>query len=227
MAKTISIKANVRRDVGRTAVKATRAQGKVPGVLYGKREAQPLEVNAKDLKDALSHSASENVLVDLQVEADAKTENRLALIQEVQHHPLKDYIVHIDFHEIAQDEKLQTEVPVEAIGEAAGVKTGGGLLDATLRHLTVECLPKDLPELIQVDVSHLELNQAVHVSEIKVPAGVRVLNPKDLAVFIVHAPKAEEEKPAAAAEVVQPEVIKEKKVEEGAADAKADGKDKK
>jgi large subunit ribosomal protein L25 len=225
MAKTISIKASVRRDIGRNAVKAVRKQGKVPGVLYGKREAQALEVNAKDLQDALAHSSSENVLVDLQVQADTKMENRLALIQEVQHHPLKDFIVHIDFHEIAQDEKLQTEVPVEAFGEAAGVKNSGGLLEVTLRHLTVECLPKDLPEIFRVDVSHLELGQAVHVSEIPAPEGVTILNPPDLAVFIVHAPKQEDEKPVAAAEVTQPEVIKEKKVEDAAGDAKAGAKD--
>lgn len=228
MAKTVLLKAQKRNGIGRTAVKSLRAGGRVPAVIYGKRQSEALSLDSKELLDVLHHSTSENVLVDLEVISDSKTEKRLALIQDVQHHPLKDYIVHIDLHEIAQDEKLHTEVPVQEVGEPVGVKTGGGLLEAALRHLRVECLPKDLPEIITVDVSHLNVGQAVHVGEIALPAGVTVLNHKDLPVFIVHAPAVEEEVKPGTAEITQPEVIKEKKTEEAAAaDAKggkAEGK---
>ena len=221
MAKSVLLKAATRKGIGRTALKGVRKAGNVPGVLYGKQASQAIEINAKELVSVLQHASSENVLVDLELKSDAKTEKRLALIQDIQHHPLKDYVIHVDLHELAADEKLHTEVTVETVGEPAGVKTGGGLLELVLRHLRVECLPKDLPEIITIDVSHLEIGQAIHVGEIQLPAGVTVLNPKDLPVVAVAAPTKEEEPVAVAAEVAQPEVIKEKKAEDApAADAK-------
>jgi large subunit ribosomal protein L25 len=149
-------------------------------------------------------------------------DQHLALLLDVQHHPLEDYIVHVDLHEIAQDEILHAEVPVVSTGEPVGVKSGGGLLETMLRTIRVACLPRDLPELITVDVSHLEIGKSVHVSELKFPEGVKATNPPELPVFSVFAPK-EETVEAPTAEVQQPEVIKEKKPEEGAAPA-ADAK---
>jgi large subunit ribosomal protein L25 len=111
---------------------------------------------------------------------------------------------------------------VTSEGEPLGVKTGGGLLETMLRTIRVACLPRDLPDLITVDVSHLEIGHSVHVSELKLPAGVTVTNPPELPVFSVFAPK-EEVAEAPTTEVTQPEVIKEKKPEEGAAPA-ADAK---
>jgi large subunit ribosomal protein L25 len=226
MAKSVLLKAATRNGIGRTALKGVRKAGNVPGVLYGKKASQAIEINAKELIGVLQHASSENVLVDLELKSNDKTEKRLALIQDIQHHPLKDYVIHVDLHELAADEKLHTEVTVETVGEPAGVKTGGGLLEVVLRHLRVECLPKDLPEIITIDVSHLEIGQAIHVGEIQLPAGVTVLNPKDLPVVAVAAPTKEEEPvAAAAAEVAQPEVIKEKKADDApAADAKGGAK---
>ncbi len=105
--------------------------------------------------------------------------------------PIKDYIIHIDLHEIAQDEILHAEVPVTSVGEPLGVKTGGGLLETMLRTIRVACLPRDLPDLITVDVSHLEIGHSVHVSELKLPEGVKASNPPELPVFSVFAPKEE------------------------------------
>jgi large subunit ribosomal protein L25 len=227
MSKALSLQVSQRAGIGRAAVKLVRKSGRVPGVLYGKAKDQavrsrPIEIESKKLAALLQKSTSENVLVDVEL-TDAqgkKVDQHLALLLDVQHHPLEDYIVHVDLHEIAQDEILHAEVPVVSTGEPVGVKSGGGLLETMLRTIRVACLPRDLPDLITVDVSHLEIGHSVHVREVKLPEGVKAANPPELPVFSVFAPK-EEVVEAPAAEVVQPEVIKEKKVDEAAApDAK-------
>ena len=229
MAKTIPLQVSTRAGTGRAAVKAVRRTGRVPGVLYGKAKdksvrSRPIEIDAKKLKTLLHSSSSENVLVDVEVtdQSGAKVDQHLALLLDVQHHPLEDYIIHIDLHEIAQDEILHAEVPVTSVGEPVGVKNGGGLLETMLRTIRVACLPKNLPELFTVDVSHLEIGHSVHVRELTLPEGVTVTNPPELPVFSVFAPK-EETVETPTAEVQQPEVIKEKKVEGEAAPA-ADAK---
>jgi large subunit ribosomal protein L25 len=232
MAKTVSLQVSSRAGTGRRAVKELRKAGRVPGVLYGKAEkgvrSRAIAIDAKKLQSMLHSSTSENVLVDVELldDAGAKLDQHLAILLDVQHHPLEDYIVHIDLHEIAQDEILHAEVPVTSAGEPAGVKTGGGLLETMLRTIRVACLPRNLPELITVDVSHLEIGKSVHVNEIKLPEGVTATNPPELPVFSVFAPK-EEVVETPTAEVSQPEVIKEKKPEGEAApapDAKGGGK---
>jgi large subunit ribosomal protein L25 len=231
MSKTVSLQVSQRAGIGRTALKAVRKSGRVPGVLYGKAKdktvrSRPIEIEAKKLAALLQSSSSENVLVDVEVTdpSGKKVDQHLALLLDVQHHPIKDYIIHIDLHEIAQDEILHAEVPVTSTGEPVGVKTGGGLLETMLRNIRVACLPRNLPEVITVDVSHLEIGHSVHVSELVLPEGVTVSNPPELPVFSVFAPK-EEVAATPAAEVKQPEVIKEKKVDEAAApDAKGGAK---
>ena len=233
MAKTVSLQVSQRSGVGRTALKAVRKAGRVPGILYGKAKdsgvrSRTIQIDAKKLQSVLHSSTSENVLVDVEFtdETGKKVDSGLALLQDVQHHALEDYIIHIDLHEIAQDEILHAEVPVTSVGEPDGVKNGGGLLETMLRTLRVACLPRDLPELFTFDVSHLKIGQSVHVSDLKLPEGVKVSNPPELPVFSVFAPK-EEVVETATTEVTQPEVIKEKKVEGEAAvpEPKSGGKD--
>jgi large subunit ribosomal protein L25 len=222
MAQKLQLKAKTRTETGKGAAKRLRGQGVVPAVIYG-AHTKPINVAVavKDLETVLHRATSENVLVDLQVDEDGKTKNRLALIQEVQHHPFEDTILHIDFHEVRATEKLRTNVPVRPIGEPAGVKTGGGVLEYVMRELRVECLPKDLPELIEVNVEKLEIGQSIHVGEIAVPPGVALLDDKGQTVFLVVAPITEEElaamTEAAAAPSAEPEVItaKEEEGEEG------------
>jgi large subunit ribosomal protein L25 len=221
MAKQVPLKAKARTETGKGAVKRLRAHDLIPGIVYG-AHTQPLNIAValKDFEKAVHHATSENVLVDLQVEGAGG--NRLALIQEVQHHPVTDEILHVDFHEVSATEQLRTAVPVRAIGEPAGVKTGGGVLEFVMRELRVECLPKDLPEIIEINVEKLEIGQSIHVGEITPPAGVTLLDDKGQAVFIVAAPTAEEEPTAAAAEgaPTEPELIGAKK-EEGEEGAEA------
>ena len=227
MSKRLGIKAKVRSEIGGRRPRRIRASGRVPAILYGSGTAQALELNGREIAEALHGSSSESVLVDLMVEAEGgATTKKMALIREVQHDPLRDTIEHVDFHQVEENKKLRVEVPVHEIGEAVGVRTGGGILDHALRALRVECLPKDLPERIDVDVSALEVGQAIHVGEVKLPAGVTVLNAKELPVFMVLLPTVEEEvKPGAEGAPTEPEVIREKKDVEGEAGAAPEKKD--
>jgi large subunit ribosomal protein L25 len=227
--KSVSLKAFPRQQVRRNKVKQLRGAGRVPATIYGgRRTAQNLEVQLVELEELIHHSVSENLLVDLTVEGDA-TPQRLALVQDVQHNPLTGKVLHVDFHEVSADEKVTITVPVEPTGEAVGVKAGGGVLEHVLFKLKVRALPKDIPEIIHVDVSALEIGKSVHIGEIPAIPGVEILGSKEAPVFTVAAPVTEEQEQAAAAAAAPGEVemIKEKK-EEGdaapAADAKKDDK---
>ncbi|MGH7989092.1 MAG: 50S ribosomal protein L25, partial [Limisphaerales bacterium] len=180
--KSVALKAYPRSQMQRAEVKKLRASGRVPATIYG-RQAKPqnLEINAKEIRDLIHHSVSENLLVDLSVENDARSK-RLALVQEIQHHPIDGKVLHIDFHEVAENEKVTVQVPVETTGEAVGVKTGGGVLEHVLFKLKVRCLPKDLPEQIIVDVTSLEIGQSIHLGNVKTPEGVEILGDKHITV---------------------------------------------
>ena len=224
MAKQVKLSAQTRLHIGRSAVKKLSAQGIVPAVIYGaKEEAQALQISRREINTLLSHAVGENILVDLEITDQGKVTSKLALIQEVQHTALGGKVLHVDFHAVSQNETLQASIPIEASGEAIGVKSYGGILEQNVRSLEIECLPKDLPEIISVDVSNLNIGDSIHVKDIVLPAGVTALVDAGLTVFLVAAPTVEEEKPAAEA-ATSPEVIKEKKVEGAAGDAKAGDK---
>lgn len=214
MAKQIKLAATTRASAGKTAVKQVRKQGRVPAVIYGaKQSALGLEIDRRSIESILSHAVGENLLVDLEIkEEKGGTINRLAIIQEVQHHPIRGDIMHVDFHAVSVDEVLHTEVPVEPVGEPVGVKTHGGILEQMLRSLEIECLPKDLPELIQVDVSNLNVGNAIHVRDIALPQGVKALNDPEVTVFLVAEPNVSVESTEGAA-AGEPEVLKEKKAD--------------
>jgi large subunit ribosomal protein L25 len=229
MAQKVQLKAKARAEIGKGAVKRMRSQGMVPAVIYG-AHTKPINVGVevKELERALHSGTSENVLVDLQVDEGGKTNNRLALIQEVQHHPYEDTILHIDFHEVLATEKLRANVPVRPVGEPAGVKTGGGVLEYVMRELRVECLPQDLPDVLEINVEKLEIGQSIHVGDITPAKGVTLLDDKGQTVFLVAAPITEEElaamTEAAAAPGAEPEVItaKAEEGEEGAVAAEGE-----
>jgi len=224
--KSVPLNAFPRTLGRRGGARRLRNSGRIPAIIYG-RQAQPqnLEVNSKEMEDLIHHSVSENLLVDLSVKEDIRAQ-RLALVQEIQHHALSGKVLHVDFHEIAPDEKVTVSIPVETTGEAEGVKTDGGVLEHVLFKIKARGLAKDLPELITVDVSHLKIGQAIHLGDIKPPAGVELVGDKHISVISVAAPRTEEEEAAeaAAAAAAAPgevEMIKEKKEgEEGEVPAK-------
>jgi len=228
--KSVSLKAWPRSQVQRAEVKKLRASGRVPATIYGSQnQPQNLEVVTEELCELLNHSASENLLVDLTVQNDARSQ-RLALLQDVQHHPLTGKVIHVDFHEVLETEMVTVFVPVETVGEPAGVKNGGGTLEHIMFRVKVRSLPKDLPEQISVDVTPLEIGKSLHLGDLVVPAGVTILGDKHLTVVAVAAPRAEEvvaptaEGAKAAGDV---EMTKEKKEEGAEAAPAAKGGDKK
>ena len=222
--KSVSLNAYARTQSRRGGSKKLRASGRIPAVIYGRQqEPQSLEVTSKELEKLIHHSVSENLLVDLAVKDDARPK-RLALVQEVQHHALSGKVLHVDFHEVAENEKVSIMVPIEAVGEAAGVKNAGGILERVLFKIKVRALPKDLPEVIVLDVSHLEIGQAIHIGDIKADPGVEILGDKHISVIAVAAPITEAAEAAAAEAGVaaggEVEMIKEKKEDGAAAPAK-------
>jgi large subunit ribosomal protein L25 len=220
MAKQVKLKAEPRTATGRSAARKLKARGIVPAVIYGgKEKSKPLQVAARDINVMLSHASGENILVELEIAGEKS--NRTALVQEIQHSPLGGSVLHIDFHAISMDEKIQADVPLEALGIANGVKNFGGLLEQNLRSLTIECLPRDLPDKITVDVSALNIGDSIHVRDIQLPTGVTVKVQPDLTAFSVLEPAVEEEPVPVVAEgaAAGPEVITEKKPAEGEAPA--------
>ena len=222
MAKQVKLKVEPRSATGRSAARRLKARGIVPAVVYGgKQKSQSLQVSARDINAMLSHASGENILVELEIAGEKST--RTALLQEVQHSPVGGDVLHVDFHAISMDEKIQADVPLEALGLATGVKNFGGLLEQNLRVLPIECLPRDLPDKITVDVSALNIGDSIHVRDIKLPSGVIAKVQAELTAFSVMAPVIEEEPVVAEAEAAAgPEVITAKK-EEGEAAAPAPG----
>jgi large subunit ribosomal protein L25 len=213
MAKQVKLSARPRTESGRNEVKQVRARGAVPAVIYGGAGAPAnLEVSEKELNSLLAHAVGENILVDLEITEEGKTTNRLSLIQEVQHHPVSRDVLHVDFHAVSMTEEIEAEIVLEPTGEAIGVKTYGGLLQQNLRALPIKCLPQNLPEIIIVDVSALNVGEALHVNQLVLPQGVTAATDGDVVAFLVSEPTVAAE--GAAGEAAAPEVIKEKKAEE-------------
>ena len=196
MSQRSTLQVAPRKRSGTGALKRLRREGLVPAVVYGKKfDNINLKVNAKEIRDLLAHSTSENILVDLKIEGAG---SQLALIQDVTHNPLSGNIVHIDFHAIKEDEKIHARVPVRLTGESAGVKLGG-LLEHQIHTLEISCLPKDLPEAITYDVSHLNTGDFVHIRELPFPDGVQPKLSGDVIVIHIAAPRVSAEPAAAAA----------------------------
>src|SRR6266496_2982771 len=209
MAKQVKLKAEPRTNVGRSAVRKLKARGVIPAIIYGgKDKPLPLQVAGRDINAMMSHASGENILVELEIAG--QKASRTALLQEVQHSPVGGDVLHVDFHAVSMDEKIQADVPLEALGVATGVKNFGGLLEQNLRVLPIECLPRDLPDKITVDVSALNIGDSIHVRDIKLPSGVTAKVQLDLTAFSVMAPVIEEEPvtpEAEAAAAAGPEVI--------------------
>lgn len=195
MAKILDIPAQPRTSAGTSAVNRLRKSGSIPAVIYGRKTAPTnVQVDAKSFTKLLESSASDNILVSLKLGEQAQ----LALVQEVQHDHLRGGILHVDFHAVAMDEEIHAQVPLHLTGESPGVKLGG-LLEIFHHNLEVRCLPKDLPENLEIDISALDHGQGISVGDIKLPEGVRAKLAVEVLVLNCVAPKVEETPAAAAA----------------------------
>ncbi len=198
MSKAQALTAHTRKRSGSGALNSLRREGLIPGVVYGKTESSfNVRLNRREVENVLYKSASEQILVNLTIEDLGQT--KLALIQDVQHNPLTGHIIHLDFHAIREDEIIHASVPLELTGEPVGVKTSGGLLEHLIHNLEIKCLPKDLPDTITADVSHLDLNQSLHLSEVPMPEGVKPVADGGIIVALVSEPKVAAEPSTTAA----------------------------
>ena len=213
------------------AAHAVRREGLVPGVLYGEGTGSlSVQVPLKELNRALQTKAGQNVLLSLRLK-DQRAANpmpeRLVLIKELQQHPVTHRIIHVDFHQVSLTKKITVSVKLGFKGESIGVKQEGGILEHLRWELEVECLPTEIPPELPVDVSGLSVGKTLEAKEIALPAGVRLVTDPNMPVIACVIPKVEEVAPAAepGAEAAEPEVLKQKKPEELAADeAKAQEK---
>ena len=221
----IKLKVNAREEIGKESVKKLRHQGLVPAVVYKGKDSLSIKMSAKEFLDVIHTKAGENVIVTLQVESakgstKSKKASRTAIIKEIQYHPVKGDVLHVDFNEISLTEEITVKVPIAAKGEAEGIKEGG-VLEHVLWEIEVECLPTQIPENIPVDVSALKIGDSILVKDLKLPAEVKVLSDPETTVISMAAPHVEEEEEAKPeGELVEPEVIMEKKPEEEEAPAK-------
>jgi large subunit ribosomal protein L25 len=192
--KAIELAANARTAKKRNQVKALRHAGRLPAVIYGSGEgAEQLEVDKKGFQHMMASTSATAVLVDLTLDG----KSRLALIQEVQHHPLSRQPLHVDFREVRKDQQVHVTVPLIPVGEAVGVKVSGGNLEHVMRQVHVSGTPAALPEMIEVDISELDIGHTLHISDIAAPEGVDFLENAGNPVFSVSRPRVEvEETPA-------------------------------
>ena len=213
MAQFVSITATPREASGKGAARQTRFAGKVPAVIYGHgRATQPLSLDAKALEMALSGVEPASTLFEVTVDG-KKTR---ALIREIQRHPVRPDVIHVDFYEIHADEKVKLKVPVHLVGTPEGVRNGGGVLDQVMREVEIEVLPEHIPERVELDVSALLIGHSVHVSNLSIPNATILVAP-ELTLATVVPPRAEEElapAPEAAAEVAEPELIRKPREDE-------------
>jgi large subunit ribosomal protein L25 len=220
MAKTIQMKADLRTDSGSAPVRRLRRKGLLPGVLCGEGgEARSLQLDRHTFDMMMRQHASDNLVIDLAI---AEEPSAKVLLREVQRDPLTDEALHVDFVRISMTRKMRVRVPVELVGTPAGIQEGG-ILEHLLRDLEVECLPGDLVDKIQVDVSALKIGQAVLISQIQVPPKLTVLTGGSVAVAAVSAIKVEEEAAPAEEAAAEPEVLTEKKAGEGEEAEAAEG----
>ena len=217
----IDLNTNIRTSRGNGAARVLRSKGQIPAVLYGPgSEPVLLSVNTVALEQVLKKSTAGEVLVNLTIQ-NGGTSNRTAMIREMQTHPVSRKFLHVDFYEIALDRKLRVGVPVVTKGKSKGVELGG-ILQIVRREIELLCLPLDIPDSIELDITDLDIGDAIHVRDIPFKAGLELPEDTNFTVLTVASPMREEEPAVEAEEGAEPEGEEAKKEE-----AKSEGEDKK
>jgi large subunit ribosomal protein L25 len=224
MKESFVVNAEPRMDQGKGASRRLRREGKVPAILYGgKDEAKAMSLSHNEMQKHLQTEAFYSHILTLKQDGASQK----VVLKDLQRHPVNEHILHVDFLRVLDDVALRMHVPLHFKGAdiAPGVKVGGGVVEHQLNQVTVICLPKDLPEFIEVDISALELNHSIHLSQLKLPAGVSLLELRhgnDQSVVSIHMPRAiVEEEPVVAEAAATAEVpaTAQKAPEAGAAPA--------
>jgi large subunit ribosomal protein L25 len=188
--------ATVRDTTGKGAAKKMRREKNIPGVFYGP-DSKPVMLSFKDgdLRKILKSAASENIIMGLQLETAKGTETKMVMLKELQSDPLKDSYIHADFYEISMDKEITLNIPLILVNTPVGV-TNGGILQAVRRELTISCLPDNVIESIEVDVSGLDIGESLHIEDLVFPEGIVTSQEGHLTVAVVNAPTIAEEEEA-------------------------------
>jgi large subunit ribosomal protein L25 len=200
MKTSFELNAEFRETQGKGASRRLRHEGKVPAILYGGHAgARALTLSHQKLVLMLDNERFYSTILNLRV----GDQTQAAILKDVQRHPYKNAVVHVDFQRVEENEKIRISIPLHFKGASVspGVKTQGGMVSHMRNQVEVSCLPKDLPEFIEVDISGLSLNESIHLSQLKIPDGVALVDlaKEDAAVVAIHSPRAEEPEPTAAA----------------------------
>src|SRR5204862_5740666 len=225
MAQMVTLTATTREKTGKGAARQARFGKQIPAVIYGHgRATQPLMVDALALEKGITDIEPESTLIELTVDG----KKARTLIREIQRHPLRPDIIHVDFYEIQAHEKVTLKVPVHLVGTPDGVRNAGGVLDQVTREVEIEVLPEDIPDRVELDVTALKIGDSLHVRDLVIPKAT-ILAIADLTIATVVPPRAEEvtaPTPETTTEVAEPELIRkvrEGEEEEGEAGAAAEG----
>ena len=217
---TVNLSASPRSTTGKGVARKLRAAGQVPAVIYGHaRQAQALVINAHELQLLLEKHPYQSTVIELGV--DGQTSR--TLIREIQRHPYKKLVLHVDFQELVAGELVVVRVPIRFIGTADGVKNGGGVLDQIMHELEISVDPSNIPHHIDVDVSPLTIGHSLHAGDVPMPEGVTLETDPELTICVCAAPKVEAEPEPAAEEAAaagEPELIRKAKEDEEAAEKK-------
>lgn len=209
--EALELEAQVREEKGKGHAAKLRREGLLPCVLYGSEiDSIPITVKTSDL-DRILKEGGHNALIKVKLD----NQEYISLVREIQNHPVTKEFLHADFHRISMKEKLQTLVPLEIIGEAPGI-TEGGVLQHLLREVEVECLPTDIPEVVEVDISSLGFGESLTVADLDAGKGVEIITDPDTVVVSIVAPEKEEEPEEAEseAEAQEPARVGEKEQKE-------------
>lgn len=211
---TAQLSASTRAETGKGVARKLRHAGRIPGVVYGHaREPQALSLDARELDRLLGRINAETTVIDLAIDGT----NALTLIREIQRHPLSRGVLHVDFQELVAGEKVIVKIPIVLVGTSLGVRLSGGIQTQVLQELECRVDPANIPSRIEVDVTEVTIGHSLHVSDIRVPDGVEVMDDESGTVMIVSAPKEEAAAtPAveAAGAPAEPELIRKPKAEE-------------
>lgn len=210
---TANLSAKTRSATGKGVARKLRAAGEVPAVIYGhNREPQSLAVNAHELTLLLERVPYQSTVIELDIEGG----NARTLIREIQRHPFKKQIVHVDFQELVAGEKVTVEVPIHYVGTPEGVRSNGGILDQILHELEISVDPSNIPSRIDCDVSALTIGHSIHAGELPLPEGVELLTDAEATVCVCAAPRVVEETEPAEGEAAaaEPELIRKTKEED-------------
>jgi large subunit ribosomal protein L25 len=219
---TVDLQGELRSEVGKQVAKRLRRAQRIPAVVYGGSHG-PVSVAVNPLELLSALESGENTLLNLSLTGGATPRTALVILKLLQRDPVKGRPLHADFQEISMERKIRVEVPLVLNGDPLGVKDKGGILEHSLRQLAVECLPSNIPEKIVIDVAGLDIGDSVHVRDIPVSEGIRILDDSARVVASVSAPAAEEVVAPAEEAPAEPEVVgkKEKEEPEAGAEPKA------